>query len=141
MAFNHGRVAVLKIDDSGGTLRDVSAYCTGCDLDQGVDIPDTTTFGNTTRQRDVVGLIDNKFTITGFFDPSATTGLYTVLSGLVGLAGTTSVEYGPAGSTGGYPKTTAEARMTSMKIGSQVDGVCSLSADFVVDGAVTYTTW
>ncbi len=46
MAFNHGRVAVLKIDDSGGTLRDVSASCTGCDLDQGVDIPDTSTFGN-----------------------------------------------------------------------------------------------
>lgn len=141
MAFNHGRVAVFKLDDSGGTLRDLSSYLTSIDFPQDVDIPDTTTFGNTTRQRDVVGLIDNKVSLQGFWDPTSTTGPDAVLASLVGAANTASVEYGPAGSTGGYVKRTAEARLTSYKVTSGVDGVCSFSADLVIDGAVTNTTW
>lgn len=141
MAFNHGRVAVFKLDDSGGSLVDISAYLTNIDFPQDVDIPDTTTFGNTTRQRDVVGLIDNKVSIQGFWDPTASTGPDVVILANVGKSTTASVEYGPAGSTAGYVKRTCEVRLTSYKITSAVDGVCSFTADFVVDGAITNTTF
>lgn len=139
MAFKHGRQATFSVDDSGGTLRDLSSYVNNVDFPQAVDIPDTTTFGATARARTVVGLKDNNFSISGFWDPTATTGPDVVLSGLVGNANTSTFEFQPGGAGAGNVKYSGEARCTQYQTSAAVDGVVPFSASFVVDGNVTRT--
>lgn len=141
MAFQHGRSTVFKLDDSGGTLRDLSAFLTSVDFPQAVDIPDTTAFGDTARKRGVVGLKDNNFSFSGMFDPTAITGPDAILSGALGTANTVSFEYGPEGGTTGKVKYSGEGRLTSYDLSSPVDGICTFSANGVVDGAVTRGTF
>jgi hypothetical protein len=49
MAFSHGKNTVFKIDDSIGTLRDISTYLEDVDFPQPVETSETTTFGNTCK--------------------------------------------------------------------------------------------
>ena len=141
MAFSHGRVAVFKIDDSGGTQRDLSAYLDNVDFPQEVDIPETSVFGDTARGYDVVGLKSASFSLSGKFDSTATSGPDVVLQGLIGLAASDDFEYGPEGGTTGKIKYSGKCRITSYRITSAVNGVVSFSADGVVDGAVTRGTF
>jgi len=137
MAKSHGRTAYFSIEDSGGsTLRNISGDLTNVDHQEDVDIPDTSALGDSARGYEVVGLIGNSFSISGHVNPAATTGAHTVLSGLVGLAGTVGYEYGPQGNASGATKYSGEARLTSYSLSTPVDGVSTFSASFVVDGAV-----
>lgn len=87
------RFTVVKIDDSGGTARDVSTGVT-----------DTGEVGLTYPEADVTGYSDGvqnltlgtpeaPLDFTGVMDNTATTGLYTVLKGIVGdMSSTKTVE-------------------------------------------------
>jgi hypothetical protein len=44
MAFVHGKTAVFKIDNSGGSLQDISAYCDNVDFPLTSDTAEVTTF-------------------------------------------------------------------------------------------------
>lgn len=138
MAFGHGKSAVFKIDDSGGTLRDISAYINEASMPRSIETAETTTFGVSGGSKTyITGLNDTTISISGLFD-SVSDGY---LAGVLGQSATLSFEYGPLGSTGGMIKYSGECIMTSYEVSSSVGDVVSASAQFQVTGAVTRGTW
>lgn len=138
MAFRHGKNAVFKVDNSGGTLTDISAYLTDVSLPRSIETAETTTFGATGGAKTyVVGLNDSTVSISGKFDATADAHL----AGILGQEASVSFEYGPAGSTTGYVKFTGEAYLTKYDLSSPVGDVVTFSADFQVTGVVTRGTY
>lgn len=136
MAFVHGKDSVFKIDNSAGTLTNISTYVKDCSLAQSVDTPETSTFGNNSKTF-ITGLSSGTFSVSGLFDPTCNT----VLAGIVGASATKSFEYGPAGTGTGAPKFTGEAILTSYNVSSDVADAVQFSAEFQVSGAVTVGTY
>ena len=134
MAFVHGKTAVFQVDNSGGSLTDISAYCDNVDFPLTADTAEVTTFGDASKEY-IGGLKDATISISGSWDATADG----VLAGIIGLAG--SFEYGPAGSTGGNIKYTGEAICTSYNVTAPVGDKVSFSAEFQVTGDVTRGTY
>lgn len=134
MAFVHGKTAFFQIDNSGGSLQDISAYCDNVDFPLTADTAEVTTFGDSSKEY-IAGLKDATISISGSWDATADA----ILAGIVGVAGT--FEYGPAGNTGGNVKFTGEAICTSYNVSAPVGDKVSFSAEFQCTGAVTRTTF
>ena len=130
MAFQHGKNAYFAIDDSGGTLRDISQYVTDVSMPRDMDMAETSTFGNTYKTF-IQGLSSLTISISGRWDPTLTTGPDVVLSGLIGAATTSSFDYGPMGNGNtGDVHHTGEVYLASYEITSPVTDVVSFSAQF-----------
>lgn len=136
MAFVHGKNTVFKVDNSGGTLTDISTYVTDVSLSRSVDTAETSTFGSTDKSY-VVGLRDSSFSITGKYDAAVDSHL----NGILGQTASVSFEYGPEGSTAGSTKYTGEAYCTSFERSSAVGDATSFTANFQVTGSVTRGTY
>lgn len=136
MAFVHGKSAVFKLDDSSGTLRDLSAYLEDVSLPRSIETAETTTFGSSAKSY-ITGLTDATISLSGKFDATADG----YLAGVVGQAATLSFEYGPAGSTGGLVKYSGECILTSYEIGATVGDAVTASVELQVSGAITRGTW
>lgn len=138
MAFVHGKSAVFKLDDSGGTLRDLSSYLNDVSMPRDIETAETTTFGVAGSAKTyITGLTDATISISGLFDATADG----YLAGVVGQSATLSFEYGPAGSTGGYVKYSGECIMTSYEVSASVGDSVQASADFQITAAITRGTW
>ena len=122
--FTHGKNAAFKIDDSGGTLRDISDVLTDVAVSRTADVAEVSAFSNSSKAY-VAGLKDATITVSGSFD--ATVDGY--LSAILGSEG--SFEFYPIGTTGG---------MTSYDRTPDVGGAVSFTASFQVSGDVTETT-
>ena len=131
--FTHGKNAAFKIDDSGGTLRDISNVLTDVAVSRTADVAEVSAFSNSSKAY-VAGLKDATITISGSFD--ATVDGY--LSGILGAEG--SFEFYPIGTTGGTPKASGEAIMTSYDRTPDVGGAVTFTAAFQVSGDVTEGT-
>ena len=131
--FTHGKNAAFKIDDSGGTLRDISNVLTDVSISRTADVAEVSAFSNSSKAF-VSGLKDATLTISGSFD--ATVDGY--LSGILGSEG--SFEFYPIGTTGGNPKASGEAIMTSYDRTPDIGGAVTFSASFQVSGDVTEGT-
>lgn len=136
MAFVHGKSAVFKLDDSGGTLRDLSSYLEDVSFPRSIETAETTTFGSSAKSY-ITGLTDATISISGKFDATADG----YLAGVVGNSATLSFEYGPAGSTGGNVKYTGECILTSYEVGATVGDAVTATAELQVTGSITRTTW
>jgi hypothetical protein len=134
--FRHGKSTVFKVDNSGGSLTDISNTLTDVGFPQTVDTAETSTFGSSAKSY-VVGLTDSSLSISGNFD--ATVDAH--LAGILGQSASVSFEYGPEGSTAGYVKYTGEALMTSYEKSGAIGDVVSYSAEFQVTGAITRGTY
>ena len=134
--FRHGKSTTFKIDDSGGTLRDISNTLTDVSFPQSVDTAETSSFGDSAKTY-IVGLSDSTISISGNFD--ATVDGY--LAGGIGAAATLSFEYGPEGSTSTYVKYSGECILTSYEKSGAIGDVVTYSAEYQVTGAVTRGTW
>lgn len=134
--FRHGKSTVFKIDDSGGTLRDISNTLTDVSFPRSIDTAESSSFGDSAKQY-VVGLSDATISVSGNFD--ATIDGY--LAGTVGQAATLSFEYGPEGSTSGYVKFSGECILTSYEVSGAIGDVVTYSAEYQVTGSVTRGTW
>lgn len=134
--FRHGKSTVFKIDDSGGTLRDISSTLTDVSFPRSIDTAESSSFGDSAKQY-VVGLSDATISVSGNFD--ATIDGY--LAGTVGQAATLSFEYGPEGSTAGYVKFSGECILTSYEVSGAIGDVVTYSAEYQVTGSVTRGTW
>ena len=138
MAFAHGKAATFKLDDSGGTLRDLSTYLDEVSLPRDIETAETTTFQSSGSAKTyITGLTDATISISGKFDSTADG----YLAGILGQSATVTFEYGPTGSTAGMIKLTGECIMTSYEVSSSVGDAVSATADFQVTGAITRTTW
>ncbi len=140
MAFVHGRSTNFEIDNSGGTLTDISAFTQNVDLSREVDTPETTVYGDIDRTF-VTGLRGASFSSSGFWEGTATTGIDDILAGILGVSQTISFQYGPEGDTMGNVMYSGECILTSYSVSSPVDGVAGYTADFQLTGAVTRDTY
>lgn len=134
--FRHGKSTVFKVDNSGGTLTDISNSLTDVSFPQTVDTAETSAFGSSAKTY-VVGLTDATISVSGMFD--ATVDAH--LNGILGQAATVSFEYGPEGSTSPNVKYTGEAILTSYEKSGSIGDMVSYSAEFQVSGAVTRGTY
>ena len=134
--FRHGKSTVFKVDNSGGSLTDISNTLTDVSFPQSVDTAETSTFGSSAKSY-VVGLTDSTLSVSGNFDATVDAHLAAVL----GQAASLSFEYGPEGSTAGYVKYTGEAYLTSYEKSGAIGDVVSYSAEFQVTGAITRGTY
>ena len=134
--FRHGKSTVFKVDNSGGTLTDISNTLTDVSFPQSVDTAETSAFGSSAKTY-VVGLTDATISVSGMFD--ATVDAH--LNGILGQAATVSFEYGPEGSTSSNVKYTGECILTSYEKSGAIGDMVSYSAEFQVSGAVTRGTY
>jgi len=135
MAFVHGKDSVFKIDNSGGTLTDISSYVNSVDFPETVDVAETSTLGDSSKSY-IVGMKDSTLSIAGLWDST----LDGILGAVVGQSATLSFEYSPAGTGSGEIKYTGECILTGYSQNSPVGDVVSFSADFQVSGDVTRGT-
>ena len=131
-----GKDLNFTLDNSGGSVVDLSTYVMGSGVDFGRDIeallPPTAGDNSNTY---IPGLKDATFSVE--FDYNDT--LVDHLDGVYGSASLSFV-YGPSGSTSGYNKYSGECMMTSVPITSPI-GLNTVSADFQVTGDVTAGTY
>ena len=135
MAFVHGKDSAFKLDNSSGTLTDISTYVNSVDFPETADVAETTTLGDSSKSY-IVGLKDATISIAGLWD-STVDG---ILGAVVGQSATLSFEYSPEGTTSGNIKYTGECILTSYSQSSPVGDVVGFSADLQVSGDVTRGT-
>ena len=133
--FVHGKSTNFTLDDTSGTVRNISDTLTSVDFPASIDTAETTAFGATAKSY-IVGLEDTTISLSGIWD--ATVDGY--ITGGAEPASRTFV-YGPAGSTVSNIKYTGEAIVTSYSISNPVGDVVTYSLDLQVTGAVTRTTY
>ena len=132
--FVHGKSTFFSIDDTGGTVRDISDTLTSVDFPETIDTAETTAFGATSKSY-IVGLRDATISVSGLWDA-------TVDGYFIGTEpATRSFVFGPAGNTSGYVKYSGECILTSYSVSSPVADVDTYSADFQVTANVTRGTF
>ena len=132
--FVHGKSTFFSIDDTGGSVRDISDTLTSVDFPETIDTAETTAFGATSKSY-IVGLRDATISVSGLWDA-------TVDGYFIGTEpATRSFVFGPAGNTSGYVKYSGECILTSYSVSSPVADVDTFSADFQVTANVTRGTF
>ena len=135
MAFVAGKDAVFKLDNSGGSLVDLSTYIT-----DGSHSLDTATAETTSLGKDDTTLIATigsaSLSVTGLFDAT----LLAHLGAVRGSSSSLSYEFYPAGPTSGLPKVSGECVLTNMSPSASVGGVEGLSFSLECTGAQTIGT-
>ena len=133
--FVHGKSTNFTLDDTAGSVRDISNTLTSVDFPESIDTAETTAFGSSAKSY-IVGLSDATISVSGIWDS-------TVDGYIAGGAepASRSFVYGPAGSTAGNVKYTGEAIVTSYSISNPVGDVVTFSLDLQVTGVVTRTTY
>ena len=137
MAFVHGKNSVFKIDDTADSLTDISQYVTNV-----TGLPGDTATGKTTT----LGKESETY-IPGLHDASIKVDLIwdSALDGIIGNVTqqkvSRDIEYGPAGSTGGFVKHSCAVFITSYKIGSPVGDVVTASLTLQKTGDLTTGTF
>jgi len=135
MAFVHGKDSVFKLDNSGGSLTDISTYVNNVDFPETADVAETSTLGASNKTY-LAGLKDATISLSGLFDATVDA----ILGAVVGQTASLSFEYSPEGTGSGKVKYTGEAILTSYALSSPVGDVVAYSADLQVSGAVTRGT-
>lgn len=133
--FVHGKSTNFQLDDTSGTIRDISDTLTSVDFPETLDTAETTAFGSSAKSY-IVGLTDATISVSGIWD--ATVDGY--INGGAEPASRSFV-FGPAGSTVSNVKYTGEAIVTSFSISNPVGDVVTFSLDLQVTGAITRGTY
>lgn len=136
MAFVHGKGTVFKLDDNGGTLRDISTYLDEVTFPATVDLAETTTFGKNDKTY-IAGLRSRTVSLSGKWDATVD-GYY---ASALGQSATLSFEYGPAGSGSGAVKYTGECLISSYEISNPVGDVVTFSIELQTSDTITVGTY
>lgn len=129
--FVHGKRTVIKVDNSGGALQDLSAYFNSASLQRMQELLETTCFGATAKTY-IAGFPDAKVPIGGFWD--ATVDAH--LAGILGVE-TSSVELYPEGTASGKVKYAAEAILISYEQTFGANQASAWTGELQITGAVT----
>jgi hypothetical protein len=136
MAAVHGYLTCFKLDNSAGTLVDLSQYMRSSGLKRIADMAEVGGYGTQPKSK-IVGRTDANIPIGGVWD--ATLDIH--MSGILGLTATQTFEWGPAGSVAGSVKYTGECRLASYDQDSPIDAEATWSGQLEVTGAVSRTTF
>lgn len=137
-AYVHGKNALLQAE-VGGTNYNISGDMNNIVLAQSKDNPETTTFGDNSKQR-VAGL--NDATITGAYvwngDTSTASATPQLLDDLMGSSAIALLKFAPAGSVSGCPLYTACMVIQAHEVTAPVAGVVAGTFGFqLASGSVT----
>lgn len=138
--FRHGRNAFFQVDDSGGTLRNITNQLREISMPRNVDLAETSAFG-TFDKTYVVGMRDGRISAGGMFSAGASTEIDPVLAGVLGLEATLTFEYGPESNTSGRVRYTGECFLVSYEISSPYNDMVGVSCEFQITGAITRNTF
>ena len=135
MSFFHGKSAKFFIDNSAGSLTDISTGMNDASLPQAADTVEVTGFTDTAKNY-VMGLPSANGSISGSFS----TTVDTVLAAIVGSTNTKSFEYYPYSTGTGATEKKGECFVTAYDVKAPVGGQITYSANGIVSGGVTSTT-
>jgi len=135
MAFTHGKGADFRLDNSGGSLTNISTYLDDVSFPQTIETAETTTFGASSKTY-IVGLRDATISCSGKQDST----LDAHISAVLGQAATLSFQYSPEGTGSGGIKYTGECVVTGYDVTSPIGDVVGVSIDLQVSGDVTRAT-
>lgn len=131
MAFKHAKTATLSIN---GT--EIAAYLDEIDLAMSADTPETTTFGATAKTY-IAGLRDATLSLSGNYDPTASTGIVAVLEANMSAGTAQSMIYKPGGTASGQYSFTFSGLVTGYNVPASVQDKVTISGEVQVTGAVT----
>lgn len=147
MAKTHGKDSVFLIDDSSGSLRNISPYVTNVEFPPQVDMAETTCMTETSKTY-LPGTVGCVITITGVWDDTATVGSDTVLgpimvtyAGCTSAGGSLTYEYGPEGNGDGDIKYTGECFLASYQPSGGVGGAVTYTASIQCTDDISRTTF
>ena len=137
--FVHGKKTVFKLDDSGGTLRDLTAYVNSSSLQRLLDLLDTTCFGASAKTY-ITGFADAKIPFGGFWDPTLDGYLAGAFDALAaGTIASLSFELYPEGNASGKVKYYGECVMVNFEQTEGAQQATAWTSELQVTGAVTRT--
>jgi hypothetical protein len=131
--FSTGKAAVFEIDDTAGTVRDISNVLNQIDFPRTQETAETTAFGASARSY-IVSLSSATISISGMQD-STVDGYF---EGGAEPASRTFT-YKP-GVTAGDAIYSGECILTGYNLGTPVGDTNTFTADFQVTGPITRTT-
>ena len=131
--------AYFSIND--GSDRSLGAYITDIDgLPGAVGLHDATTLGDT-GTKDVDGLDNTTFSIRGYYDDTATTGLEAVIGALWASRANATFRYGPKGSTAGFLKYSGSIKVSNFSLPVKVGSLTLFEAQLKLQGRVARGTF
>lgn len=137
----HGKDTVVMLDDSGGNLRDITAYVNSVDTPSSVDMAEVSAMGQS-KKNYIGGQQETTISIGGPAGlGTAVTESHKVLSGLVGgTAAGYSIEVYPAGTAQTKPKLSGEVLLENYNgPTSGLGGAISYTAAFRAYGTAGLT--
>ena len=136
MAKISGLGDYFAVDDSGGTLRDISTDIRSLDVNIAQNLLDITGIDKSAMER-LIGLADGTITVTGIFDASTANKAHDVFKT---RTGTRTVDYKIGGNTSGNPYLTMEMLVTSYVPVHNADGSLTFTAGLSLQSGTT-PTW
>lgn len=133
MAFRHGKYAEITVNTHA-----LSAFADSVDLGIDVDTSSVDTFLQSWKAS-VVGQAGANLTMSGSYDPTATTGPAAVLTALVGADPFAVTAY-PGGNVSGQVSRAFNAILKKYTEKSAVGAKVEWSCDLLVTGAITFAT-
>lgn len=134
MPFGHGSKAFFQLDNSSGTLTNLTTYITSISYSPAAGTAETSTLGKT-RKEFIAGLRDAQISIEGVFDPA----LDAVLDAALGVERT--FEFGPQGNTVGSVRYTGEAICTAYEASVDMGDAGRWTATLQPTGTVARNTF
>ena len=143
MSFVHGKSTAFKLDNSAGSVVDLSIYCDEVSFPRTIETGEITTFQASGGSKTyLVGLNDATISLSGKFHSTLDAHMAGVVSAqAAGTQVTGTFEYGPGGGTAGAIRYTGECIVTSYEVSSPVSDVVTWSAELQVTGAITRNTF
>jgi hypothetical protein len=141
MAFVHGKNAYIQLDNSSGTLVDISGVSNEITWARSIDTAETSVFGANAKTY-ITGQNDATISMSGLYDATTAAVIEATIDALVaGTNASATLVFGPEGSGSGKKKYSQETVVTSYEIGAPVGDVVSLSVEFQRTGATTVSTF
>lgn len=134
MSFVHGKSGSFWLDNSGGTLTDISSYVKDVELSIDIDTVETTTIQNDSKTY-IPGTEGSTLSVTLLWNTTIDAHIWGIKSSIVTFA------YGPAGSASGSIKYTGECMLTNFTIPTDVGSETQLTISLQCTDDITRTTF
>lgn len=135
MAFVHGKNSYCEIDGEN-----LSQYIDNVGNEMGRALSEVTAFGDE-GVRNIPGLQNSTFSVSGHYDSTETTGPHAVLSAALTSNSVSTLSFGPGGNSTGDVEVSADVWVNTYSITSAVAEKVSFEAELQVDGTVSFGTF
>jgi len=133
----HGAAQNIQIDDSNGTLRNMSGDCRDFSWPLAAAVAESMGAGDSYEEY-TAGLIGSKVSLTAMMNDVANVGSWTVLGTSLGT--TRTVQWRPFGDTSDYPDFSAEIVCTGITVTAGLTDITTFTWEGVSTSTVTITT-